>query len=75
MNRLSSKVYVWWLHLTAVDLIQGQSRAAALGRSAFAEKQVCSHCQHWCYCELNGCINGIQCSTDTWTVTIMLLIK
>lgn len=22
-----------------------------------------------------GCINGKQCSTDTWTLTIMLLIK
>lgn len=75
MNFLSSKVYIWWFYLTAVDLTQGQRRAAAPDGSAFAEKQVCSHCQHWRYCELSGCINGIQCSTDARTVAIMLLIK
>lgn len=69
MNLLSNKVNVQQLHLTAVDLTQGQRGAAA------AEKHVCSHCQHCCYFEPSGCINGKQRSTDTWAAAIMLLIQ
>lgn len=75
MNLLSNKVNIQQLHLTAVDLTQGQRGAAARDGSAAAEKQVCSHCQHCCYFEPSACINGKQRSTDTWAAAIMLLIQ
>lgn len=54
-----------------MDLTQGQGRAAALDRSAFAESQSALVSTG----AIVSCINGIQSSTDTWAVTIMLLIK